>query len=364
MNYWSLLPIWLVDLLGAFAMIIISALCFHHARQIVARNPEHPLANYLLWLSGALFAFSLSRSGGHIIRHLLNFAGYGQSWQRLEPIAGSINTITFVVIASVTLFFHRLQSIMGRMARDRVRIEQISDEILRLNRDMEAIVAERTRAEMTLRLAHEVRNPAMIISGLLKRIGKGLREGSLNQEYFDRVQKESDKLENMVKKLEMMQPGMHTFFSPQDLNSLTEETLAIVQPEADSKGIVMLLDRSPGSLIFQGNAQLVKFAMLHIMRNAIEACGRGNIIQVTTGIGPDGVEITFSDNGPGISREILAHLSEPQTTEEGEAGLGLAHIRQIISEHRGRLEVTSGEGKGPEVKIILPTHLGELARKQ
>jgi signal transduction histidine kinase len=359
---WSFLPIWLVDLLGALGMIIFAALCLHMARDMRRRYPEHPLANYLLWLCGAIFAFSLSRSGGHIVRHLLFFAGHGQAWQRLEPISGSINSITFVVIASVTLFFHRMQSIMSRMARDRVRIEQISEELLRLNRDMESIVSERTRTEMALRLAHEVRNPAMIISGLLKRMGKGLQEGAVNPEYFDRVQEEAGKLEAMVKKLESVQPELRPFFSSQDLNSLAEEALAIVQPEADGRGIIILLDRSPAALIFQGNAQVVKIAVLHVLRNAIEACGRGDIVQVTTGFVPDGVEVKVADNGPGLPRGVLEHLFEPFiTTREGETGLGLAHIRQIIEEHRGRVEIVSEEGKGTAVEIILPTHLGELA---
>jgi signal transduction histidine kinase len=364
MTHWSILPIWLVDLLGALGMIAFAALCLHLALDISRRHPEHPLASYLLWLCGAIFAFSLSRSGGHIVRHLLYFAGQGQSWQRIEPISGSINSITFVVIASVTLFFHRMQSLMSRMARDRVRIEQISDELLRLNRDMEAIVSERTRAEMALRLAHEVRNPAMIISGLLKRMGKGMREGSFNQEYFDRVQEETRKLEALVKKLENAQPELRPFFSAQDLSGLAEEALAIVQSEADNKGIIILLDRSPAALLFQGNAQLVKIAVLHVLRNAIEACVRGDIIQVTTGIVPDGVEVKVADNGPGIPREVLAHFFEPFTiTKGGETGLQLAHIRQIIEEHRGRVEIVSEEGRGTEVKITLPTHLGELARE-
>lgn len=358
---WSLLPIWVIDLLGAVGMIVFSGLCLNLAQSMYRRDPEHPLANYLLWFSGALFAFSLSRSAGHIVRHILQFAGIGYWWQHLAPISGSINSITFVVIASVTLFFHRMQTIMNRMARDRRRIEKTSEELLRLNRDMEAIVSERTRSEMALRIAHEVRNPSIIISGLVQRIARNLGEGGAGQKYFKKVQEETRKLESLVEKFESVQPGRQLHFSPQELTGLVEDTLEIVQPEADDKGLTLLFDRAPAALVFQGNPHLVKMAILHVLRNAIEACSRGDTIQVTTALVPRGVTVMIKDDGPGIVQEVLEHVFEPfYSTKEGETGLGLAHVRQIIEEHLGTVEIDSREGKGTEVVITLPTHLGEL----
>ncbi|MEJ2033153.1 MAG: HAMP domain-containing sensor histidine kinase [Deltaproteobacteria bacterium] len=361
MSTWSVLPIWIVDLVGAVGMIVFSGLCLLLAEGIYRRDPEHPLANYLLWFSGAIFAFSLSRSIGHIVRHFLQLAGHGYQWQYLAPISGSINSITFVVIASVTLFFHRMQTIMNRMARDRQRIEKTSQELLRLNRDMEAIVSERTRSEMALRVAHGVRNPAIIISGLVKRIAKDLEECGAGQKYFKKVQEETKKLESLVEKLESVQPGHQLHFSPQELNGLVEETLEIVQPEADDKGVALLLDRASAALTFQGNPHLVKMAILHVLRNAIEACSHGDTIQVSTALVSRGVIVIIKDNGPGIPREVLEHVFEPfYSTKKGETGLGLAHVRQIIEEHLGSVEINSREGEGTEVVIILPTHLGEL----
>jgi signal transduction histidine kinase len=351
----------MIDLLGAVGMIVFSGLCLHLARSIYRRDPEHPLANYLLWFSGAIFAFSLSRSLGHIIKHILDFAGVGFWWQRLEPISGSINSITFVIIASVTLFFHRMQTIMNRMTRDRHRIEKTSQELLQLNRDMEAIVSERTRSEMALRIAHEVRNPALIIGGLVRRITKNMEDCATSQEHFRKVQEEAIRLEALVEKFESIQPGRQLHFSPQELNGLIEDSLEIVQPEVDDRGLILLLDRAPASLIFQGNPHLVKMAILHVLRNAIEACRHGDTIQVTTGLAPGGVTVAIRDNGPGISGEILEHAFEPfYNAQNGETGLGLAHVRQIIEEHLGNVEIASPEGAGTEVVITFPTHLGEL----
>jgi signal transduction histidine kinase len=226
---------------------------------------------------------------------------------------------------------------------------------------MEAIVAERTRSEMALRIAHEVRNPAIIIGGLVRRIAKHVEECGPGQEYYKTVQEETKKLEVLVEKFESVQPGRQVHFSPQELNMLVEDTLEIVQPEADDKGLILLLDRAPASLLFQGNPHLIKMAILHVLRNAIEAGRHGDTIQVTTGMVPRGVMVTIEDNGPGIPRELLEHVFEPfYSTQKGETGLGLAHVRQIIAEHLGHVEINSREGEGTEVIITLPTHLGEL----
>jgi len=128
--YWSLLPIWLLDVSGSLIMIIMSSLCLGLAREIYHRDPEDAMNAYLLWFCIAIFAFSLSRSLGHIIKHILYFAGLQYWWQRLSPFSGSINTMTFVVIGAITLFFNRMEIIIHRMARDKKKIQKTSSELL------------------------------------------------------------------------------------------------------------------------------------------------------------------------------------------------------------------------------------------
>ncbi|MGQ9499640.1 MAG: hypothetical protein ACUVQ6_04670 [Dissulfurimicrobium sp.] len=70
------------------------------------------------------------------------------------------------------MFFDKIQIIIEKMSQDRTKIEKTSKELLRLNLEMERIVSERTRAEMALRIAHEARNPVMIIGGLIQKIIK------------------------------------------------------------------------------------------------------------------------------------------------------------------------------------------------
>lgn len=55
------------------------------------------------------------------------------------------------------------------------------------------------------------------------------------------------------------------------------------------------------------------------------------------------VEIMFSDSGAGIAPNVVEHLFEPMfTTKQSGSGLGLVIARDIIAEHRGRIELVSG----------------------
>ena len=64
--------------------------------------------------------------------------------------------------------------------------------------------------------------------------------------------------------------------------------------------------------------------------------------------------ITFSDNGPGVSKNILSDIFDPfSTTKMGGSGLGLPLVAKIISEHGGFIELDD-MSEGASFNIYLP----------
>lgn len=357
----SMLPVWLLDFGGAIALIILSGLCLNHAYAFARADRESPLAIFLLWFCGAIFALALSRSSGHIIKHLLTLSGRGDFWLILAPYSGSINSMAFIVIASVTLFFNRVETIMERMIRDREKIEKSGKELFRLNKDIEAVIAERTRAGMALRIAHEVRNPVTIIGGMVRRLLNAYPPEEEGRLKLVHILDQARKLENLVSKFESVRPEARKIFAPLDLNPIVMEAVESVKEDARHKDISILPALYPTPLFFHGNSSLIKIALAHLIRNSVHACTKNNQIAITTEMTAAGCQVTITDDGPGISKEMLEVIFDPYLRFNRQStGLGLPYVKQIINEHMGTVTVTSEQGMGTTVLIVLPTHLGEL----
>ncbi len=145
----SNIPIWFVDLVGSAVMIIFSFMCMRLAYRLRNRDRNMVIWTYLLWVCYGLAGFAISRSAGHILKQVLFITGRTAVWDDIRPLSGAINTLTFVFVASVTLFFERVWIIYQQIQRDKQALQSTRDELLYLNQNLESLVAERT-AELAL----------------------------------------------------------------------------------------------------------------------------------------------------------------------------------------------------------------------
>lgn len=145
MEGYSLAPVLLTDFIGSALMIVLSCVCVRYAFLLRRTNPPNVLWTYLLAFSVALTAFSVSRAVGHIAGQVLAFTGKGDVWRALLPYSGAVNTLTFMVVGSITLFFQRVQIINRGILNDKKELEKASAEVMRLNRDLQSLVEARTR---------------------------------------------------------------------------------------------------------------------------------------------------------------------------------------------------------------------------
>ncbi len=357
------LPLWpicVIDIVGSLGMILFGILAFLKALKTHRLDRTNPRYSYLCWVTGTLMAFAVFRAGGHILKHLLLATGQDPAWHKLAPFFGALNTLSFMIITGVTLFMRDVESICLQLNEERKKLEKMSKEILELNRDMEQIVSERTATELALRIAHQIRNPVMIIGGLIKRLAKEcsqIQEKKLENK-IQKVLEQVDRLEKLVQEFETLMEKQVEYFRIEDLNQIVESAVNLVAPEAAQKQIKLETELAKGPLLFRGHAQLIKVAIVHILRNAIEACGPEDIIKVKTGLKEGYNFVIIKDTGPGIPQEILPHIFEPFFSTKGRrTGLGLPYVKQIITEHRGKIEIESKPNQGTTVKIFLPTHL-------
>ncbi|KPJ77565.1 MAG: hypothetical protein AMJ54_07580 [Deltaproteobacteria bacterium SG8_13] len=162
------LPIWSIDLIGSTLMIVYSFLCLHIVRKLRNRDRNNVIWTYLLLVCIGLSCFAISRSAGHILKQVLVISGHGSVWAPIQPFSGAINTLTFVFVGAVTLFFERIWKIYRQILKDKQTLQSTRDELLYLNQNLESLITERTeelaRSEHNYRRIFEVSRDMIVVT--------------------------------------------------------------------------------------------------------------------------------------------------------------------------------------------------------
>lgn len=101
---------------------------------------------------------------------------------------------------------------------------------------------------------------------------------------------------------------------------------------------------------------------MNLLTNAVDAIEDEGTITIGTRVENDGVAISFSDTGSGISEDAQSQIFVPffTTKDIGKGtGLGLSISYGIVEKHGGKIGVESEAGKGTTFTIVLPTHMPE-----
>ena len=234
-------------------------------------------------------------------------------------------------------------------------IETINADLTELNRELETIGAERTMSLMALTVADRIRNPAAMIGGRCRRIlqkeelTESLRAGIMN------VIEGAEKLDKIVADFEELLRNRQSKFKHEDLNRIVEKVVSISGKEALFKGVKMIVSISKEKLRMNMQRDLLRVAIFHIMKNAVEATSKGGTVMVKTYKEDDCAVLMVSDTGYGIPEEDVEYVFRPffSTKEQG-FGMGLPLVKQIVAEHLGELIVESKPGKGSTFKLCFP----------
>ena len=147
-----LLPVYLVEFIGASLMIVLSLVSFYYARLLTRLDPKSVLWTYLFWLSMALVAFAISRSAGHVLRYIFILLDYQQAWDFIAPYSGGLNSLIFTAVAVLTFYYHTMHGVIEQVRADASALAQANDQLekahdalYQLNQTLEQQVENRTR---------------------------------------------------------------------------------------------------------------------------------------------------------------------------------------------------------------------------
>jgi len=225
-------------------------------------------------------------------------------------------------------------------------------------------------------LSHHIRNSLVAVKTFLdlapakmeeeKMDLSGLRNPDFWKEYYQNVQGQVEKINNMLKDLwTASEKPTFEFRDSVQLHTVVSEIAAQLKDGFDAKGI-RIDNRIPESLpILHVDKPKVCRLFELLLKDEIASLPAGSRISFSAKAVPgktleqEQVEIEVSDNGPGLPKEALRLVFDPfvvRSDSPMEYGIHLMACYFIVHHHGGQIQARSEDGQGTTFTIRLPTN--------
>jgi signal transduction histidine kinase len=247
----------------------------------------------------------------------------------------------------------------------------LTDSIARFQREMSQKERLTSLGRLSTVIAHEIRNPLMIIKAALHTIRQTETSPTALREAIVDIDEEVARLNRIVNEVLDFSRPIRFELGPVDLNRLCRESAAAAEAGGAGPPVHLELDGSAPTITT--DAERLRIVLVNLLTNARHAMnGAGSEgpglhpdkvgrvllappVVLKTAASGDRVTITVADRGVGIEPADLAHVFDPYfTTKRGGTGLGLPIAKNIVEGLGGAIVVSSVTGHGTDIHIELP----------
>jgi signal transduction histidine kinase len=242
----------------------------------------------------------------------------------------------------------------------------LTDSIARFQREISQKERLASLGRLSTVIAHEVRNPLMIIKASLHTLRQPELNPSVAREAIADIDDEVTRLNRVVNEVLDFARPIRFERAPADLNALCVESAAASEAGAPGAPIRLDLDRSLPLVSI--DAERLRVALVNMLVNARHAvngrASEGALVTVATRHRAGRAAIVIEDKGVGINPADLPRVFDPYfTTKRGGTGLGLPIAKNIVEGLGGTITVSSTAGAGTEIRIEFPVLTGEDAAR-
>lgn len=221
---------------------------------------------------------------------------------------------------------------------------------------------------LAAQITHEIRNPLSSVGLNIELLGDDL--AYLPPERKKEAQAILEAVGREVDRLTQITEGYLRFArlpAPKkvagDVGDLLADLVAFTEGDAAKAGVMLELNVEPGLPAVPFDPARLRQALLNLLRNGVEAAGKGGTVRVGARKTAKGLRVTVEDTGPGIPEEVRARLFEAFfTTKPSGTGLGLLLAKEIILEHKGELSVETSALGGAAFHVDLPSQTDPAAQ--
>lgn len=214
---------------------------------------------------------------------------------------------------------------------------------------------------MAAGVAHEIKNPLASIKGAAQVVQKELesgRGGDGAREYLKLVVDEVDRLNGVIEDFLSYARPREPRFQDVAINDLVETVVKLQRTSAPA-GVELRTELEPTLPVVKADPELLRQALLNVLKNAIEAAGERGRVTVRTKSIPEALRwyevVEVEDSGPGISADDFEKIFQPfYTTKTRGTGLGLAIAARALEAHDGQVSVENVPPHGAKFSFHIP----------
>ena len=224
----------------------------------------------------------------------------------------------------------------------------------------------REMGEMAAGIAHEIRNPLASIELFASLLKKDLEGDSEKENLVHHIRAGVQNMDRIISTLLLFAKSAQPSRQQCDINLLLTECLEGINSVIVPENINVIRKSGPGTLLANGDRELLRQVFPNLINNAIQAMPDGGELSLITqkssvhnsengSTERQYISVTITDNGIGMSTDNLAKVFNPFfTTKDKGTGLGLAISHNIIKAHQGTIEAVSEEEKGTSFTVKIP----------
>ncbi|MBM4161628.1 MAG: GAF domain-containing protein [Ignavibacteria bacterium] len=221
----------------------------------------------------------------------------------------------------------------------------------------EMVANERLSAvgRMASTIIHDIKNPM----GTLRVYAQVMKKKSGNEEaakLADEMIRQVDRFVNMTQEILDFTRGVSSM-NVQDLDfgEIMSGVLDFIEKDLTKNNVQLVRETQFKGMIKMDQDKMVR-VFYNIASNARDAMPQGGSLTVSTSSSNGFVKIEFTDTGTGMPEEVKRKIFEPFMSygKKHGTGLGMAIVKKVIDDHKGKIEIDSEMGKGTTIRILLP----------
>jgi len=214
-------------------------------------------------------------------------------------------------------------------------------ERLHLEKEMYRLDRLNLIGEMAAGIAHEIRNPMTTVHGFLQLTKKS---SGFSKEILDLMLDELNRANTIITEFLNLAKNKVSLKKKQSINKIIYALSPLIQAEALRSSKLIILELNKCSDIFIDQKE-IRQMILNIALNGLDAMDSGGHLTIKTFERKDEVILEISDQGTGISSEVLEKIGTPFfTTKETGTGLGLAICYSVAERHNADINIQTGDG--------------------